>query len=68
MHCSSCNDYAQSHKGLTTIITEYPNGEQFHGNDVSDSKRVALNMLLALSLFNLTHISSSFEDNSIFQF
>ena len=68
MHCSSCNDYAQSHKGLATIITEYPNGDQFHGNDISNSKCIALNLLLALSLFNLTHIASTYEDNSIFPF
>ena len=48
MHWSSCNDYAQSHKDLATIITEYSKGDQLLGN-----------ILLALSFLNLTQIENS---------
>ena len=48
MHWSSCNDYAQSQKDLTTIIIEYSKGDQLLGN-----------ILLALSFLNLTQIENS---------
>ena len=51
MQCSSCNDYAQSQKDLTTIITEHSKGDQLLGN-----------ILFALTFLNLTHIEiSNFE-------
>ena len=47
-----CNDplvmtMHKSHKDLTTDITGYFNGKQFH--EVSNSKYIPLNILLALS-------------------
>ena len=42
MRWSSCNDYAQSQKDLTTIITEYSKGDQ-----------LLVNILLALSFLIL---------------
>ena len=56
-----CNDplvmtMHRSHKDLATDITKYSNGKQFHGNEVSNSKYIPLNILLALSFSNLTQI------------
>ena len=48
MHWSSCNDYAQSHKDLTTNITDHSKGDQLLGT-----------ILLALSFLNLTQSENS---------
>ena len=53
MHWSSCNDYAQSQKDLTTIITEYSKGDQLLGNILLALSFLILNRLKILKHFQI---------------
>ena len=58
-----CNDplvmtMHRSHKDLATDITNHSNGKQFHGNEVSNSKYIPLNIFLSIKFFNLTQIQT----------
>ena len=71
-----CNDplvmtMHRSHKDLATDIAKHSNGKQFHGNEVSNSKYIPLNIILNIKFFNLTQIqriTSTYGENSILPF